>query len=87
MCFQVRVARHRVSAKLGPKDPKLEPEEVVEQEVEKVKVGDAPSVNEFVRSYGSHYIASYVTGNSLYQVVVTSCVGVGLVECDSPWRA
>ncbi|XP_033607051.1 torso-like protein isoform X3 [Cryptotermes secundus] len=66
----VRVARHRVSAKLGPKDPKLEPEEVVEQEVEKVKVGDAPSVNEFVRSYGSHYIASYVTGNSLYQVFV-----------------
>jgi torso-like protein len=70
-----------VSAKLGPKDPKLEPEEIVEQEVEKVKVGDAASVSEFVRSYGSHYIASYVTGNSLYQVVVISCVGVG------PWIA
>jgi torso-like protein len=68
-----------VSAKLGPKDRKLEPEELVQQEVEKVKVGDAASVNEFVRSYGSHYIASYVTGNSLYQVVVTSHVAVGLL--------
>jgi hypothetical protein len=90
--FQVRVARHRVSAKLRPKDPQLEPEEIVEQEVEKVKVGDAASVNEFVRSYGSHYIASYVTGNALYQVVVTSCFGVGLmkgvvVKYDGPWSA
>jgi torso-like protein len=73
-----------MTAKLGPKDRKLEPEELVQQEVEKVKVGDAASVNEFVRSYGSHYIASYVTGNSLYQVVVTSHVAVG---CDGPCTA
>ena len=38
------------------------------QEVDKVQVGDAASVTDFVRSFGSHYIASYVTGNSLYQV-------------------
>jgi torso-like protein len=73
------VARHRISANLGPKDRKLETGELVQQEVEKVKVGDAASVNDFVRSYGSHYIASYVTGNSLYQVVVTSHVAVGLL--------
>jgi torso-like protein len=80
--LQVRVARHRVSARLTGKHPKLEPEELVEQEVDKVKVGDSASVDEFVRSYGSHYIASYVTGNSLYQVAATghgpsTALGVG----------
>lgn len=66
----VRVARHRVTAKLGPKSPNWELEDFVAQEVEKVQVGDAASVTDFVRSFGSHYIASYVTGNSLYQVFV-----------------
>jgi hypothetical protein len=47
----------------------LELEQPVAQEVEKVHVGDAASVMEFVRSFGSHYIESYVTGNSLYQVL------------------
>jgi hypothetical protein len=68
LCFQVRVARHRVTAKLAPKPPKWQLEAFVAQEVEKVQVGDAASVTDFVRSFGSHYIASYVTGNSLYQV-------------------
>lgn len=68
----VRVARHRVTAKLGPKPPKWQLEDFVAQEVDKVQVGDAASVTDFVRSFGSHYIASYVTGNSLYQVFVYS---------------
>jgi torso-like protein len=58
-----------VIAKLSPKPPKWELEDFVVQEVEKVKVGDAASVVDFVRSFGSHYIASYVTGNALYQVL------------------
>jgi hypothetical protein len=62
------VARHRVTAKLGPKPPKWQLEDFVVQEVEKVQVGDPASVTDFVRSFGSHYIASYVTGNSVYQV-------------------
>lgn len=62
------MARHRVTAKLGRKPPKWQLEDFVAQEVEKVQVGDTASVTDFVRSFGSHYIASYVTGNSLYQV-------------------
>ena len=62
------MARHRVTAKLGSKPPKWQLEDFVAQEVEKVQVGDAASVTDFVRGFGSHYIASYVTGNSLYQV-------------------
>jgi len=62
------VARHRVTAKLGPKPPKWQLEDFVAQEVEKVQVGDTASVTDFVRSFGSHFIASYVTGNALYQV-------------------
>jgi torso-like protein len=65
----VRVARRRESAKL--KNPELEP--AVAQEADKVQVGDSASVVEFVRNFGSHYIASYVTGNSLYQVLQTIC--------------
>lgn len=57
-----------MTATLGPKHPELQLEDFVQQEVEKVQVGDTASVTEFVRSFGSHYIASYVTGNSLYQV-------------------
>jgi hypothetical protein len=54
---------------MGPKPPKWELEDFVTQEVDKVQVGDAASVIDFVRSFGSHYIASYVTGNALYQVL------------------
>ncbi|GLH11180.1 Torso-like protein [Gryllus bimaculatus] len=71
----VRVARHRERARLlggggaGGEDaaPQPELEEAVAREAELVSPGDAASVVNFVRSFGSHYIASYVTGNSLYQ--------------------
>jgi torso-like protein len=65
------VSRHRETAKLSTAAKNLELEQVVAQEAEKVQVGDAASVVEFVRNFGSHYIASYVTGNSLYQVLQT----------------
>ncbi|KAK7864385.1 hypothetical protein R5R35_010980 [Gryllus longicercus] len=80
----VRVARHRERARLlggggggagaGGEDaaPQPELEEAVAREAELVSPGDAASVVNFVRSFGSHYIASYVTGNSLYQVFVYS---------------
>lgn len=63
------MSRHRESAKLGTASKNLELDEAVEQEVDNVQVGNAASVIEFVRNFGSHYIASYTTGNSLYQVL------------------
>nr|CAH7754101.1 unnamed protein product [Callosobruchus chinensis] len=44
--------------------------DVVAREIEKIKIGDVENVLNFIRKYGTHYIHSYVTGNSLYQVFV-----------------
>ncbi|XP_012263201.1 torso-like protein [Athalia rosae] len=66
----VRVARFRESKRInGPVDS-LILDEAIAREVENVTVGDYSSVIRFVRNFGSHYISSYVTGNSLYQVFV-----------------
>nr|AGL93953.1 torso-like protein [Oncopeltus fasciatus] len=37
---------------------------------DKVTVGNKESVLKFIKTYGSHYIESYATGDSLYQVFV-----------------
>lgn len=64
----VRVARFRETQRLdGPVDS-LILDEAIAREVENVTVGDYSSVIKFVRNFGSHYVSSYVTGNSLYQV-------------------
>lgn len=65
----VRVARHRETANLAAMDMEsTDLHEPVAKQVASVSVGDSLSVIEFVRSFGSHYVTSYVTGNSLYQV-------------------
>lgn len=46
--------------------------ESVLDKAETVFDGDAPSVWSFIKTFGSHYIASYSTGNSMYQVIVYS---------------
>lgn len=66
----VRVARFRDSQKLFATAESLRLDDVVLRETENVTVGDTYSVVNFIRNYGSHYIASYITGNSLYQVFV-----------------
>ncbi|XP_047004125.1 torso-like protein [Schistocerca americana] len=65
----VRVARHRRRAALAQGAP-LTLLDAVRHEADKVVPGDTASVVNFVRSFGSHYVAAYVTGNSLYQVFV-----------------
>lgn len=65
----VRVSRFREKARLQrPIAPNqlLEPE--VLNKINNITVGDTVSVLQFVQKYGTHYINSYVTGNSLYQV-------------------
>jgi predicted Holliday junction resolvase-like endonuclease len=48
----VRVERKRVKEKMGKKKKKWKMEELVEKEVEKVKVGENDSVKDFVRRFG-----------------------------------
>ncbi|XP_020300298.1 torso-like protein isoform X2 [Pseudomyrmex gracilis] len=63
----VRVARFHDSQRLAET---LVLNNSVVQGSENVTIGDTASVVEFIRNFGSHYIASYKTGNSLYQVFV-----------------
>ncbi|KOX76846.1 Torso-like protein [Melipona quadrifasciata] len=66
----VRVARFRENQKLASAADSMILDEAVLRETENVTVGDTASVVRFIKHFGSHYIAAYVTGNSLYQVFV-----------------
>ncbi|XP_016905852.1 torso-like protein isoform X3 [Apis cerana] len=66
----VRVARFRENQKLAGTAETMILDEAVLRETENVTVGDTASVVRFIKHFGSHYIAAYVTGNSLYQVFV-----------------
>ncbi|XP_076387915.1 membrane-attack complex domain containing protein torso-like isoform X1 [Megachile rotundata] len=66
----VRVARFRENQKLTATADSMILDEAVLRETENVTVGDTASVVRFIKHFGSHYIAAYVTGNSLYQVFV-----------------
>lgn len=64
----VRVARFRDNQKMSSPIESLRLDPAVAREADNVTVNDTGSVVRFIRNFGSHYIASYVTGNSLYQV-------------------
>ncbi|XP_076748941.1 membrane-attack complex domain containing protein torso-like [Xylocopa sonorina] len=66
----VRVARFRDNQKLASTADTMIVDEAVLRETENITVGDTASVVRFIKHFGSHYIAAYVTGNSLYQVFV-----------------
>ncbi|XP_026751774.2 torso-like protein isoform X1 [Galleria mellonella] len=68
----VRVSRFREKAKLSDLPSTIDVEDVVFDAIKDSPIGDTVSIADFIRKYGSHYIASYVTGNSLYQVFVFS---------------
>ncbi|XP_049878470.1 torso-like protein isoform X1 [Pectinophora gossypiella] len=68
----VRVSRFRETGKLSDLPPNIDVEDVVFDAIQESNIGDTVSIADFIRKYGSHYIASYVTGNSLYQVFVFS---------------
>lgn len=70
----VRVARFRENQRLAGLPDSLIMDEAVAREADKVTVGDTVSVVKFIRNFGSHYIASFVTGNSLYQVRIFGVV-------------
>lgn len=65
----VRVSRFRESAKLSrpiPSNQILEPE--VASRIRNITAGDTTASVQFMNKFGSHFISSYTTGNSLYQV-------------------
>lgn len=66
----VRVARFRENKKLAGTPDTLVFDDIVMREADNVTVGNTPSVVRFIKSFGSHYISSFVTGNSLYQVTI-----------------
>lgn len=81
----VRVARFRENQKLAGTAETMILDEAVLRETENVTVGDTASVVRFIKHFGSHYIAAYVTGNSLYQVRIriTVCYQLGSVNSRS----
>ncbi|XP_063622910.1 torso-like protein [Cydia splendana] len=66
----VRVSRYRETAKLSDLPTNIPVEDVVFDAIQDSTIGDTVSIADFIRKYGSHYISSYITGNSLYQVFV-----------------
>jgi torso-like protein len=63
------VSRFRERAQLQrpiPANQLIEPS--VLAKIGNITVGDTVSVLQFIQKFGTHYINSYVTGNSLYQV-------------------
>lgn len=65
----VRVARFRENRKLAGTIESYTLDPAVEKEANNITVGDSASVIKFIKNFGSHYITSYITGNSLYQVL------------------
>ncbi|KAJ6639127.1 Torso-like protein, partial [Pseudolycoriella hygida] len=69
----VRVSRFRETGRLSrPIPPNQLLYEDVSARIRNMTIGDTTSTVQFMNSFGTHYIDSYVTGNSLYQVFVYS---------------
>lgn len=64
----VRVARFRDKQRLVGNAETLHVDESVLEQTENITIGDTSSVVRFIKNFGSHYITSFTTGNSLYQV-------------------
>lgn len=71
----VRVSRWRESGRMANHSNQM-PNGPVAKEMKNVKIGDEASVVNFVKSYGSHYVSSFVTGNALYQVITQYCKNI-----------
>lgn len=64
----VRLSRFRDNVSLSRLPNNVRLDETVAEEIDNIIVGDAHSVLMFIQKFGTHYIDSFVTGNSLYQV-------------------
>lgn len=65
----VRVSRFRETARLAkPIPPNQMLHEDVSAKIQDMQPGNSTETIQFMTTFGTHYINSYVTGNSLYQV-------------------
>lgn len=65
----VRVSRFRETARLiKPIPPNQLLHEDVSAKIHDMQPGNSTETIQFMTTFGTHYINSYVTGNSLYQV-------------------
>lgn len=69
----VRVVRFREIGKIKSEElpESLVLDNYVKDRIRDVKVGNLSSVIKFFENVGTHYINSYTTGNSLYQVFIS----------------
>lgn len=71
----VRVSRFRETARLAkPIPPNQVLQEDVSERIQNMTPGNSTETIQFMTTFGTHYINSYVTGNSLYQVRWASTV-------------
>ncbi|KAL7726923.1 hypothetical protein ACLKA6_019140 [Drosophila palustris] len=69
----VRVVRFRETGKLNSEIPINQPLEAeVGARIQQFQAGNLTSAVRFMEQFGTHYVNSYTTGNSLYQVFVYS---------------
>lgn len=65
----VRVSRFRETARLvKPIPPNQVLHDDVSAKIQDMQPGNSTETIQFMTTFGTHYINSYVTGNSLYQV-------------------
>lgn len=66
----VRVSKFHETERMIPALPANQPlENEALGKIRNVTVGDTTSAVQFMNKFGTHYIHSYTTGNSLYQVI------------------
>lgn len=58
--------------------------EAVARQADQVTAGDTASVMEFIKSFGSHYVRSFVTGNTLFQVSQHTLYNTVMRDFDLP---
>jgi len=77
----VRVVRFRETGRLNTEIPVHQPlEQDVRSRVNQLQIGNMTSVVRFMEEVGTHYVNSYTTGNSLYQVFVYSRKNYSMIK-------
>lgn len=72
----VRVSRFRETARLiKPIPPNQMLHDDVSAKIQDMQPGNSTETIQFMTTFGTHYINSYVTGNSLYQVT-SECIQI-----------
>ncbi|CAB3232138.1 unnamed protein product [Arctia plantaginis] len=58
----------------------VEPKEYIKRAIDGLNVSDVAEVRRFMKSYGTHYIDSYVTGNFIYQIFKYKRTGYNMLR-------